>query len=141
MLNVAAPAGSRFKGYQTYLVQELVLSVHAIRYRRERWLTPDGETIIAPLPERTAGHFGPGLRRFVLMQYHQGQSTLPRLTALLQSVGLSISKREVQRLLTEKQDGFLAEARAVLRAGLETSHRIHWCTAQNGERVLHPDRQ
>jgi hypothetical protein len=55
------------------------------------------------------------------MQYHQGQSTLPRLTALLQSVGLAISQREVQRLLTEKHDGFLDEARDVLRAGLETS--------------------
>ena len=55
------------------------------------------------------------------MQYHQGQTTLPRLTALLQSVGLSISKREIQRLLTEKQDGFLDENRDVLRAGLETS--------------------
>ena len=41
----------------------------------------------APLPEGTHGHFGPNLRRFVLMQYHQGQSTLPRLMALLQSVG------------------------------------------------------
>ena len=141
MLKVAAPAGSRFKGYETFTVHDLKIEARVVCYRRERWLTPDGETIIAPLPERTAGHFGPGLRRFVLMQYHQGQSTLPRLTALLQSVGLSISKREVQRLLTEKQDGFLAEARAVLRAGLETSHRIQWCTAQNGERVLHPDRQ
>ena len=55
------------------------------------------------------------------MQYHQGQSTLPRLTALLQSVGLSISKREVERLLTEKHDVFLDEARDVLRAGLQTS--------------------
>ena len=44
-----------------------------------------------------------------------------RLTALLQSVGLSISQREIQRLLTEKQDGFLDETRDVLRAGLETS--------------------
>ena len=96
-------------------------SARVVRYRRERWVTPDGQTIIAPLPEGTEGHFGPDLRRFVLMQYHQGQTTLPRLTALLQSVGLSISKREVERLLTEKHDGFLAEARDVLRAGLQTS--------------------
>ena len=42
---------------------------------------------------------------------------LPRLAALRHSVGVSISQREVQRLLTDQQDGFLDEARDVLRAG------------------------
>jgi hypothetical protein len=121
IIPAVVPPGSRFKGYEPYTVQELVLTVHAVRYLRERWVTPDGKTIIAPLPEGTRGHFGPDLRRFVLMQYHQGQTTLPRLATLLQSVGVAISKREVQRLLTEGQDDFLAENRAVLRAGLLTS--------------------
>jgi Transposase IS66 family len=117
----AVPAGSRFKGHEPFLVQELVISTRATRYLRERWVTPDGQTILAPLPAGIDGHFGPELRRFVLMHYHQGQSTLPRLVALLQSMGVSISKRQVQRLLTDKQDDFVSEAQAVLRAGLETS--------------------
>jgi hypothetical protein len=34
---------------------------------------------------------------------------------------VSISKRQVQRLLTDQQADFVSEARDVLRAGLETS--------------------
>jgi hypothetical protein len=55
------------------------------------------------------------------MQYHQGQSALRRLATFLRSVGVTISKRQSQRLLTDKHDSFVAEARDVLRAGLETS--------------------
>lgn len=152
IIKATVPAGSRFKGHEPCQVQELVLSVQAVRYMRERWVTPDGKTIIAPLPEGTRGHFGPNLRRFVLMQYHQGQSTLPRLAALLQSVGMAISKREIQRLLTEGQESFLAENRDVLRAGLQTSswisaddtgarHKACPCEGRGQERLLHADRQ
>src|SRR4051794_19416439 len=117
----AVPEGSCFKGHEPFLVQDLVISATATCYQRERWVTPDGRTILAPLPEGIDGHFGPELHRFVLMQYHQGQSTLPRLVAVLRSVGVAISKRQVQRLLTDQQEDFVSEARDVLRAGLETS--------------------
>ena len=110
VVKAAVPEGLRFKGHEPFLVQDLVISAKATCYQRERWVTPDGRTILAPLPDGIEGHFGPELRRFVLMQYHQGQSTLPRLAALLRSLGVAISKRQLQRLLTDKQDDFVSEA-------------------------------
>ena len=145
VVKVAVPEGSRFKGHEPFLVQDLVISARATCYQRERWVTPDGRTILAPLPEGVDGHFGPELRRFVLMQYHQGQSTLPRLVALLRSVGVSISKRQLQRLLTDKQVGFVSRStgRFARRAGdiaicLGGRHRRAPCRQ---ERLLHADRQ
>jgi hypothetical protein len=62
------------------------------------------------------------------MQYHQGQVTVERLTEQLRAIGISISKRQVMRLLTDRQDDFFTENREVLRAGLETAS---WITADD----------
>ncbi len=58
------------------------------------------------------------------MQYHQGQVTVERLVTQLQAIGIDISKRQVMRLLIDRQDGFLTEATDVLRAGLATADWI-----------------
>jgi hypothetical protein len=118
------PPGSRLEGYETFTVQDLKIEAIVVCYRRERWLTPDGRTVVAPLPPGINGHFGPELERFILAQYYQGQTTVPRLVELLEMLGLDISKRQVVRILTDAQGAFVTEARDVLRAGLASAEWI-----------------
>ena len=112
------PECSRFKGYKSCFVRELVLKAELVHYRRECWITPDGRTMIAPLPAGIMGGYGPNLRRLCLMLHAQGQVTTERLTTLLNDIGVDISKRQVVRLLTKDLDPFAEEDAAVLHAGL-----------------------
>ena len=128
VVKAAPPPGSRFKGYQDILVRELVISAEVVRLRRERWVTPSGATVLAPLPAGLVGGFGPGLRRFLLVAHAQGQVTTERLVALLGGMGIEISKRQVVRLLTSRLDDLVAEDQRVLQAGLSTAR---WVTVDD----------
>ena len=115
------PPGSRFKGYEDVTVQDLVVQVGVIRYRRERWETPDGQRIVADMPSGVMGGFGPQLRQFIAAAHFQGQVTSERLTALLNGMGVDISKRQVVRFLSQGLEALIAEDQAVFKAGLETA--------------------
>jgi hypothetical protein len=120
------PPGSVSKGYEEYFVQELVLEGKITRYLRERIATPDGRTLVAPLPDEVVPgcHFGPGLLGFALYQYHQCNVTQPLLLEQLRELGIDISAGQLSRILTDGHAGFHQEKVELLPAGLAVSSYV-----------------
>jgi hypothetical protein len=77
--------------------------------------------VTADPPAGIVGGCGPHLHRFVLVLHFQGQMTCERIVTLLAAAGLSISKRQVARLLTTRLEMFRAEEEAVFAVGLRAS--------------------
>jgi hypothetical protein len=117
------PPEATFKGYEDFVVQDLILKPRVIRYRRERWLTPDGQSLVAPFPAdvRPGSHFGPDLICFILHQYHHQHVTQPLLLEQLHQLGIDISAGELSRILTEGKDAFHQEKAELLPAALAVS--------------------
>jgi hypothetical protein len=120
---VDKPHGSILKGYEDFVVQDLVLEPRVIRYRREHWLTPDGQSMVAPLPADVlpGSHFGPNLICFILHQYHHQHVTQPLLLEQLHQLGIDISAGELSRILTEGKDAFHQEKAELLPTALAVS--------------------
>src|SRR5262249_35355324 len=115
--------GAVFKGYEDFVVQDLVLRPRVILSRRERWLTPDGQSLVAPLPDEVVPgrHYGPDLICFILHQYHHQHVTQPLLLEQLHQLGIDISTADLSRILTEGNEAFHQEKDDLLPAALAVS--------------------
>jgi len=122
------PEGAALHDYRNFTVQDLVVRPHVVRYRRARYVVAEtGKLVAAPLPEevRRYGHFGPGLRTYVLSQYYQNHVTQPLILEELRDRGLDISAGEIHAMLTEGHDAFHTEKDALLPAAREVSSVFH----------------
>ncbi len=119
------PDGSRFKGYRDFVVQDLMIQSHNIRYRLARWVTPDGETLVGQLPNELKGqHFGPQLISYILYQHHHCQVTQPLLLEQLREWQVDISAGEINALLSVDKEDFHREKNGILSSGLSASGHV-----------------
>jgi Transposase IS66 family len=123
---VDAPVGSVSKGFEEYVVQELEIQAKATRYLRERVLTPDGHSVLAPLPADVVpgSHFGPKLMAYSLHQYHHNHVTQPLLLEELRDLGIDISAGQLSHMLIEDKELFHQEKAELLPVALTVSSYI-----------------
>jgi hypothetical protein len=125
---VHLPLGATFKGFESYVVQELKVESVNTKYLRARYDLPGGGSVLAAFPAGVLpvenGHFGPNLIAYLLDQYHQAHVTEPLLLEQLWEYGIAMSAGQLHRILTENKDLFHQEKTEVLTAGLAESSYI-----------------
>jgi hypothetical protein len=116
------PADAKFKGYETVIVQNLILKTDNICFQREKYYSASmGKTYLAPLPLGYEGAFGPDLKTLILTLHHLGNVSQPCVHTLLTNAGIQISTGWIGDFLIAEQEAFHAEKTAIGRAGLESS--------------------
>jgi hypothetical protein len=120
------PADAELKGYETVVVQDLVLRTDTVAFELAVWYSPsERKSYRARRPAGYDGTFGPHLRTLVLTLAYGGGMSERKILDLVQSTGIVISAGTVSNLLTEGRAAFEAEALAVLKAGLGSTPYQH----------------
>jgi hypothetical protein len=132
------PADAEYKGYETVVVQDLLVKTENVRFYKEKYYSASRhKTYLAQLPAGYGGQFGPGIKSMILTLYFGVGTSEPKIMEFLVNMGVQISKGEVSKLLIQKQEGFHGESEAVYDAGLRSSpwHQSdHTETRVNGQR-------
>jgi hypothetical protein len=140
------PKGSRFKGYQTFAIQNISLIAQEITYKLEVWQSPNGEVLRGKIPVELEGqHFGSTLRAFATNLYAQGM-TQPAIHDFLKSLGIELSSGQVNHILLNEAESYAATSEKILGAGLKEApyvgaddtgekhnHKSGYCTHIGGQ--------
>lgn len=129
------PKGSRFKGYQSFSIQEIGLVAKEITYKLAVWQSPSGETLRAELPQEIQGsHYGPTLRALATNLYAQGM-TQPAIYQFLRGIGIDVSEGHVNNLLLDEAEDYSRLSEEILKTGLEEAPYIR--VDDTGEKHRH----
>lgn len=120
------PKDAVFKGYETVVVQDIVITAEAIAFQKEVYYSASlRKTFTGHLPVGYQGTFGPRLRALIILLKTVGNMTEPTITTLLTSFNVQISASSIDRILGTKQHAFHTEKEAIVTAGLTSTRYQH----------------
>lgn len=118
------PDGSRFKGHQTFTIQDISLIAKEVIYKLEVWQAPNGNILRGKLPEELKGqHFGSTLRAFTTNLYAQGM-TQPAVHEFLRSIGIDLSSGQVNHILLNEAEAYSSVSEKILTTGLKEAPHV-----------------
>ena len=116
------PEDAIFKGYQTVVVQDILIQSNNTLFKKEIYYSPSlKKTFMALMPDGYDGEFGPVIKSFVITQHFQHKMTEPAIVQFLQDHGIQISAATISRIITDNKEDFHAEKTDIIQAGLPSS--------------------
>lgn len=131
------PEDAVFKGYETMVVQEILITTDNVEYSREKYYSPSQNKIyLGNLPLGVTGEFGPCTKTLVCTLKYSGNMSQPKIEEFLANCGISISQSTISRILTNDEIGFGKEKEDIFLAALTSTsyHQVDDTTVRvNGE--------
>lgn len=116
-----------FKGYETTVIQDLVVKTDNVEFKRAIYYSPSlGKTFTADLPGGYQGEFGPSMKALMLSLYNDSGMTQPALKKFLKTFGMQIAGSTISRMLTDNHEDFHQEKKDIVSEGLKSTSFHHF---------------
>jgi len=115
------PEDAEFKGYKSYITQEIIIKTDNVEYKREVYYSPSQKkTYMGKLPQGIKGRYGPGIKTFTYILKHISNVSEPKVEEFFKNVGIYISQSTISRILTKDPSVkvFHQEKADIFRAGI-----------------------
>lgn len=120
------PQDAIFKGYQSVIVQDLIISTDNIEFQKEVYYSPSlGKSITGVLPSGYCGDFGPNIKTLILSLHNDSNMTQSAIVEFFTTHGVLISSASVARIILGGYRQFKDEKTAIIKAGLQSSDYQH----------------
>jgi hypothetical protein len=116
------PEDAVSKGYSYVTIRDIIIKPWNTNYQLEVFYSPSkGKTYTAKLPDGIKGEFGPGLRTHIISLYHVANVSEPKISEILENMGVLISKATISRILIHDNDHFHKEKSEIFLSGLNST--------------------